>query len=43
MDANKHSRGDLQQMQSLPLETKIKMTKFRIREWYDHWNGEVYI
>jgi 3'-phosphoadenosine 5'-phosphosulfate sulfotransferase (PAPS reductase)/FAD synthetase len=30
-------------MQSLPLEAKIIKTKMRIREWYDHWNGQVYI
>lgn len=30
-------------MQSLPLEAKIIKTKMRIREWYDHWDGDVYI
>ena len=30
-------------MQSLPLEAKILMTQRRIRDWYDHWNGEVYV
>jgi len=30
-------------MQSLSLEAKILKTKMRIREWYDHWNGEVYV
>lgn len=30
-------------MQSLPLEAKIIKTKMRIREWYDHWNEDVYI
>jgi 3'-phosphoadenosine 5'-phosphosulfate sulfotransferase (PAPS reductase)/FAD synthetase len=30
-------------MQSLPLEAKIVKTKMRIREWYDHWDGNVYI
>ena len=40
---NKHSLGDLQQMQSLPLEMKIKMTKRRIRDWYEHYNGNVYV
>ena len=30
-------------MQSLPLEAKIRMTQQRIRQWYDHWDGEVYV
>lgn len=34
---------DLAQMQSLPLEAKIIMTQQRIRQWYDHWEGEVYV
>lgn len=40
---NKHTGYDLAQMQSLPLDAKIIMTQNRIREWYDHWNGEVYV
>lgn len=40
---NKHSVDDLKQMQALPLESKIAMTKRRIREWYEHWNGQVYV
>lgn len=32
---NKHTMTDLYQMQSLPLSAKIKMTKWRIREWVD--------
>lgn len=34
---------ELRQMQSLPLEAKIKMTKRRIRDWYDYWGGQVYV
>jgi 3'-phosphoadenosine 5'-phosphosulfate sulfotransferase (PAPS reductase)/FAD synthetase len=30
-------------MQSLPLGAKIAMTQRRIRDWYDHWNGDVYV
>lgn len=30
-------------MQSLPLEAKIIKTQQRIREWYEHWHGEVYV
>lgn len=40
---NKHTKDDLIQMQSLPLSAKILMTKRRIRDWYDYWNGEVYV
>ena len=38
-----HTKNDLIQMQSLPLSAKILMTKRRIRDWYDYWNGEVYV
>lgn len=38
-----HTKGDLAQMQSLPLSAKILMTKRRIREWYDYWDGQVYV
>lgn len=40
---NRHSATDLKQMQSLPLEAKIIMTKQRIRQWYEHWDGQVYV
>ena len=43
MEANKHTIGDLYQMQSLPLSAKIRMTQNRIRAWYDHWDGDVYV
>ena len=36
-------KWELKQMQSLPLKIKIEKTKLRIREWYDHWNGDVYV
>lgn len=39
----KHTAAELKQMQSLPLEAKIIKTKQRIREWYDHWDGNVYV
>lgn len=39
----KHTSYDLAQMQSLPLEAKIKMTKQRIEEWYEAWDGMVYV
>lgn len=39
----KHTKSDLKQMQSLPLSAKIRMTERRIMDWYDHWNGNVYV
>ena len=35
--------SDLKQLQSLPLSAKIILTKQRIREWYDHHDGQVYV
>lgn len=35
--------GDLRQKQALPLEAKIISSKQRIKEWYEYWNGDVYI
>lgn len=43
MADNKHTKGDLQQMQAVPLAGKILMTKRRIREWYDYFDGQVYV
>ena len=40
---NRHTPYDLAQMQSLPLEAKIIMTKQRIRLWHEHWDGQVYV
>lgn len=34
---NAHNSWDLKQMQSLPLEAKIRMTKLRIQTWYESW------
>ena len=34
---NRHQAYDLAQMQSLPLEVKIRMTKERIKVWYESW------
>ena len=38
-----HYAGELEQMQSLPLDAKIAMTKRRIREWFDAFGGDVYV
>ena len=41
---NKHTLGDLYQMQSLPLQSKIRMTERRIEGWIDEFGEEgVYI
>jgi 3'-phosphoadenosine 5'-phosphosulfate sulfotransferase (PAPS reductase)/FAD synthetase len=37
MSGNVHQASDLKQMQSLPLEAKIRMTKQRIKVWYESW------
>ena len=39
----KHEAYELKQMQSLPLDIKIRMTKERIRQWYEYWDGQIYI
>lgn len=39
----KHEIWELRQLQELPLRIKIALTRDRIRGWYEHWNGEVYV
>lgn len=39
----RHTANELKQMQSLPLDIKIKMSCRRIQEWYDYWQGDVYV
>lgn len=36
-DVKRHQKSDLIQMQSLPLNAKIIMTKQRIKVWYESW------
>ena len=36
-------RNFLKQRQSLPLHLKVQMTKRRIQEFYDHFDGKVYV
>lgn len=40
---NKHSKYDLAQMQALSLNAKIRMSNERIRQWYEHYDGAVYV
>ena len=42
-ETSRHTAYDLRQMQSMPLDAKIVMTQERIRQWYDHWDGQVYV
>ena len=39
----KHAVYDLVQMQSVPRQGKILMTQRRIREWYEYYDGDVYV
>lgn len=39
----KNKLYQLKQKQSLPLDAKIKMSKQRIKEWHEHWDGQVYV
>ena len=34
---------NLEQRQALPLEAKIILSQERIRQWYDYWDGMVYV
>lgn len=36
-------KWQLAQRQALPLEAKITLSQQRIREWYEHWDGQVYV
>jgi 3'-phosphoadenosine 5'-phosphosulfate sulfotransferase (PAPS reductase)/FAD synthetase len=35
--------SDLRQRQALPLRAKVLMTQNRIREWYNHFDGDVFV
>ena len=39
----KHELWELKQMQSLPLQAKIRMTQTRIKGWYEEFDGNVYV
>lgn len=36
-------KWQLQQLQALPLEVKVRKTQERIKEWYEHFDGNVYV
>ena len=39
----RHTKEDLKELQSKSLEEKVQISLARIIEWYEHWDGEVYI
>ena len=39
----KHTKEDLKRMQALPLSVQIGITQARIMEWYNHYQGKVYV
>lgn len=43
MTTMKHSSDELKELQALLLDDKITLTKLRITEWYNHYNGNVYV
>lgn len=40
---NKHTKEDMVYMTSLPLSIKIAIAKNRIRDWYNTYDGQVYV
>lgn len=38
-----HTRERLKELRALPLERKVGFTAARIAEWYEHYNGKVYV
>lgn len=43
MSENKHEIWELHELQGLPLSAKVELTKARIKAWYEHWNGMIYV
>lgn len=40
---NKHTKEEMVYMTSLPLSIKISIAKDRIRDWYNTYDGQVYV
>lgn len=38
-----YTAAHLRQRQSLPLEAKVALAQSRVNEWYNHWQGQVYV
>ena len=43
MDSTTHDAERLKELQALPLERKIQITQNRIQEFYQHFDGRVYV
>ena len=43
VDSIAFKKAALKQKQSLPLEGKVILAQERIREWYEYWEGQVYV
>lgn len=41
--SNKIADWQLHQRQGMPLDIKVELTKRRIRDWHEHWDGDVYV
>ncbi len=41
--ASKLTPESLKQMRFLDIDAKIELSKSKIKEWYDYWDGEVYV
>ncbi|MBQ8094098.1 MAG: phosphoadenosine phosphosulfate reductase family protein [Clostridia bacterium] len=39
----KYTREQLNLLKNLPFGEKVKLTRQRIREWVEYWNGQVYV
>ena len=40
---NLTDKQKMQQRMALPFEDKLQLTKMRIKDWYNHWDGEVFV
>lgn len=40
---NLTDKQKMQQRMALPFEDKLQLTKLRIKDWYKHWDGEVFV
>lgn len=43
MGCGKITAEDFKRRQAFPLSAKVKLSKLRIKEWYEHYQGKVYI
>ena len=42
-DCGRITATDLKRRQELPLQVKVNLTMARIRQWHEHWHGDVYV